>query len=127
MFVLRPARLGDAARATGGGGLICGGGIGDAERDRADAITVKPQVIGDVALGLQRRREHEADLALLEDVAGPVADARLRPGVRDDVESEGLAVVVRGLARIPHPQLDVVGALEHGHGYLGYLNHVVLL
>ena len=94
---------------------------------RADAVTVEPQVIGDVALGLQRRGEHEAHLALLEDVAGPVANARLGTGIGDDVESERLAVVVRGLARVADPQLDVVGALEHGHGNLGDLDHVVLL
>ena len=84
-------------------------------------------MLGDVALGLQRRGEHQAHLALLEDVAGPVANAGLGPGVGDDVEPEGLAVVVRGLARVADPQLDVVGALEHGHGDLGDLDHVVLL
>ena len=82
----------------------------------ADAVAVETQVVGHLALRLQRRGEHEAHLALLEDVARPIADARLRPRIRDDVEAERLAVVVRGLARVADPQLHVVGALEHRHG-----------
>jgi hypothetical protein len=35
--------------------------------------------------------------------------------------------VIRSLTRVADPQLDVIGALEHGHGNLGDLNHVVLL
>ena len=66
-------------------------------------------------------------LPCCEDVAGPIANAGLGSGVGDDVEPEGLAVVVCGLARVADPQLDVIGALEHGHGNLGDLNHVVLL
>ena len=80
-----------------------------------------------VALRLQRRGEHQPHLALLEDVAGPITNTGLGAGVGDDVEPERLAVVVRGLARVADPQLDVVGAFEHGHGNLSDLDHVVLL
>ena len=121
------ARLGHAARPARRRRLVRGGRVLDPQRDGADAVAMEAEMIGDVALGLQRRGEHQANLALLEDVAGPVANAGLGAGIGDDVETEGLAVVVRGLARVADPQLHVVGALEHRHGYLGDLNHVVLL
>ena len=91
---------------------------------RAHPVPVEAQVVGDLAFGLQRRGQHEANLALLEDVAGPVADTRLGTGVRDHVEAERLAVVVGSLARVANPQLDVVGALEDRHGNLGDLFHL---
>ena len=76
MLVLGSARLGDAARPARGGRLVRRGCVLDPQRDGADAFAMEPQMIGDVALGLQGRGEHQAHLALLENVAGPVANAR---------------------------------------------------
>ena len=67
-------------------------------------------MVGDGALGGERRGEHQPDVALLEHVGGAVAHPRLRPRVGHDVEAEGAAVEVRGLAGVAHPELDVVGA-----------------
>ena len=47
-----------------------------------------------------------------EDVGGAVADARLRARVGMPREAERVLEVVRGLLRVPDPELDVVPALE---------------
>src|ERR1700680_2331101 len=127
MLVLSTAWLGDTSCAARRGRLVLRGRILDAERDGSYAITVQAQMVGDRTVGLQRRREHEAHLALLQDVAGTVTDAGFRSGVGDDVEAERCAVVVGGLARVADPQLDVVGSLERRHGSLGELVHTRLL
>jgi hypothetical protein len=56
--------------------------------------------------------EHKADLALLQDVRGPVALARLGAGVRHQAEAHGDAVEVGGLACIADIELDVIGAVQ---------------
>ena len=55
-----------------------------------------------------RRRQHEANLVLLQHVARAVADARLRPAIRDQRESERRAVIVARLLGVAHVELDVV-------------------
>ena len=52
---------------------------------------------GDLALGAHRRREDEADLALLEQVRGAVAHARLGAAVGDELEDERRAVEQLGM------------------------------
>ena len=49
----------------------------DREGDVVDAVAVGADVLGDLAVGRQRRREHEPDVVLDHDVAGPVADLGL--------------------------------------------------
>ena len=69
-------------------------------------------MLGDLAVGGEWRREHDPDVVLLHDVAGPVADAGLEPGERDRREAPQGAEVRRRLARVADPELDVVDAVE---------------
>ena len=69
-------------------------------------------VLGDLAVRGQRRGEHEADVVLDHDVAGPVADLGLEAAERDRREAPQRAVVGGGLAGVADPELDVVDALE---------------
>ena len=62
--------------------------------------------------GAQRRGEHEADFALLQDVGDAVAAAGFRAGVGDQRHAERGAVEVGRLARVADEELDVVSALE---------------
>src|SRR5687768_9318693 len=66
-------------------------------------------MLGDLAARRQRSREDEADLPLLENVAHPIAGSGLRSAIRDELESERSAIVVRRLLRVPDEELDVVG------------------
>ena len=84
----------------------------DREGDVVDAVAVRADVLGDLAVGRQRRREHEPDVVLDHDVARPVADLRLEAAEGDRREAPQGAVVGRGLAGVADPELDVVDALE---------------
>ena len=65
-------------------------------------------VLRDRTLGAERGREHESDLALLEQVGRAVADLGFETGVPRDGETERVHVVERGLAGVPDPELDMV-------------------
>ena len=71
-----------------------------------------PDVLGDLAVGGQRRREHDPDVVLLHDVARAVADPGLEAGERDRREAPQRAEVGRRLAGVADPELDVVDAVE---------------
>ena len=102
----------DAAGAAGGG-LVPGlAGIVDPEGDGADAVAVLFDVAGDLVVGAEGGGEDEADLALLENVAGAVALAGLGAGVGDQGHAKGGAVEVGGLAGVAYVELDVVGSFE---------------
>src|SRR3990172_2369363 len=68
--------------------------------------------------------EDEADVTLFHQVAGPVADAGLQPGLGHRPEAEGLVVEVGRLLGVAHVELDVVIALDGqeilGHGLPSY-------
>ena len=49
----------------------------DREGDVVDAVAVGADVLGDLAVGRERRGEHEPDVVLDHDVARPVADLGL--------------------------------------------------
>jgi hypothetical protein len=66
-----------------------------------------------------RARDDQADLALLEDVRGAVAHARLRPGVGGAREAERVLVEVGRLLGVADPELDVVPA-EQRHEVVGH-------
>src|SRR5690348_6621241 len=70
----------------------------------------------------QRGRQHEANLALLQDVAGAVAHAGLQAGVGDGRETECRLVIDGGLTRVAHVELDMIPSLD-GHEIL--LSHAV--
>ena len=76
------------------------------------AVAVLVDVLGDLAVGRQRGGEDEADVVLLHHVRGAVADLGLQAGERGRREAPQRAVVVRRLARIADPELDVVDALQ---------------
>ena len=84
----------------------------DRERDVPDAVPVGADVLGDLAVGGQRRREHDPDVVLLHDVARAVPDAGLEAREGDRREAPQRAEVGRGLAGVAHPELDVVDAVE---------------
>ena len=84
----------------------------DREGDVVDAVAVRADVLGDLAVGRQRRGEHEPDVVLDHDVAGAVANLRLEPAERDRREAPQCPVVGGSLAGVADPELDVVDALE---------------
>ena len=101
----------DAAGAAAGG-FVPRFGVVDPEGDGADTVAVLVDVAGDVGVGAEGGGEDEADLALLEDVAGAVALTGLRAGVGDERHAKRGTVEVGGLAGVAYVELDVVGALE---------------
>ena len=76
--VLDPVRLDDAARAALHRLSIRVRRVRHGERDVADAVALRRGPPADLAVGAEAAREDEADVALLEDVGGAVAHARLR-------------------------------------------------
>ena len=82
------------------------------EGDVVDAVAVRADVLGDLAVGGQRRREHEPDVVLDHDVARPVTDLGLEATEGDRREAPQRPVVGRRLAGVADPELDVVDALE---------------
>ena len=64
-----------------------GGDVGHRERDVPDAVAVLADVLGDLAVGRERRGQDDRDVVLAHDVAGPVADAGLEPGEGDRGEA----------------------------------------
>ena len=75
----RPGRDRAAGRRLAPGRLD----VVDRERDVVDAVAVRADVLGDLAVGRQRRREHEPDVVLDHDVARPVADLGLEAAEGD--------------------------------------------
>jgi hypothetical protein len=73
---------------------------------------VRSQVFGGGMIGRERRRHHEADASLAQDIRGLRALARFEPGVRELREAERLAIEERRLLRIAHPELHVMDAAE---------------
>ena len=69
-------------------------------------------VLRDLAIRGQGRREHEADPVLDHDVARPVADLRLEAAERDGREAPQRPVVGRRLPGVPDPEFHVVDAVD---------------
>src|SRR4029453_11540470 len=82
------------------------------QRDVSHTVAVPAREGGDLVVVGQRTRQHEAYVALAEDVRGPGAHAGLRARVPVPREAEGVLEVVRGLSCVPNPQLDVVPPVE---------------
>ncbi len=99
-------------RATGRGLAPGRLDVGDGEGDVMYAVAMLADVLGDLAVRRERRGEHEADPVLDHHVAGPVADLRLEPAERHGREAPQRAVVVRCLAGVADPELDVVDAID---------------
>jgi hypothetical protein len=113
-----PVSVGKVVRLDGHGGAAPDGflegavGVLHVKRDVAHAVAVALDVLGSRVLRRERRGQHEADLALAEEVGRPVAQARLEAGVGCLREAVRLAVEVRGLPGIADPEFHVVDALE---------------
>jgi hypothetical protein len=84
------------------------GRVGNGQRDIADAVAVARAVAGDLVILAERRRQDEADLALLQDIGGAVAEPGLGPCISRAREAEHALVEVRRLLRVPDPEFDVV-------------------
>ena len=112
LVVLHPVRLDDTACAALDGLAIGVGRIGDGERDVAHAVSLRRRPLADLAVRAQTAREDEADIALLEDVGGAVAHARLGPCIRGAGEAVRRLVEERGLLRVPDPDLEVVPTVD---------------
>ena len=108
LVVLELRGLSHAARPTLHRLAVCLGRVGNGQRDVADAVAVARVVTGDLVVLAKRRRQDEADLALLEHVGGPVAEPGLGPCVGRAREAEDALVEVRRLLCVPDPELEVV-------------------
>src|SRR5712691_1727895 len=86
--------------------------IVDGEGDVLDTVAMGPDVLGDLAVRGQRRREDERDVVASHHIARPVADSGLQTRERDRREAPQGAVVGRRLAGVADPELDMVDAIE---------------
>src|SRR5262245_39603555 len=111
-IVFLPVRLDDATGAALHCLAVGVGRVGHGESDVADAVSLRLRPPADVRVGAQPARHHEADVALLEDVGGPVANARFGTGVRGAGEAVCVLVEVRGLLGVPDPHLEVVPPVD---------------
>src|SRR5829696_1651689 len=126
VLVLHDMRLDNAARSASDGLVEGRRGVWHLQRDVLRRIAVLRREADDRAVGAKPAREHEPDLALLEHVRRAVADTGLRAGVRDAVEAERMLIPEGRLLGVPHPELDVIPAVErhevgvcHGEILLG--------
>ena len=69
-------------------------------------------VLGDLAVRAERAGQDDRDVVLAHHVAGAVADAGLQARIGDRREAPQGTEVVRRLARVADPELDVVDAVE---------------
>ena len=112
--VFDPVRLDHAAGTALHGLAVRLTCVRDGERRVLDAVPVRAGEAGDLAVAAQTARQHEADVALLEQVGRTVAHARLRPGIRRLGEAERVLVVERRLLRVADVELEVVPPVD-GH------------
>jgi len=117
--VLDELGLAHAARTALDRFLVGVSGVRDTQRDVLDAVAVLVRVIADLVTGMERAREHEADVALLENVARAIPYARLWACVRRAAEAECVLVVIGGLLGVPDPELDVIPSVD-GHEVFGH-------
>ena len=85
-----------------------GARVFDHDRDVFDAVAVQHDVPRDLVVRHQARRQHEAQIVLLEQIADAISHAGLRTRVRDLIEAERRHVIVRRLLRVADVELDVV-------------------
>ena len=111
-LVLVNGGLADAAGSALDGFVVRARRFGHAQCDVLDAVAVACTRARNLVSGMQRTGDDKADLPLLQDVARPVADACLRPGVGGASEPECLLVVEGCLLGVPDPELDVIPAVE---------------
>ena len=101
--------------------------VRNGERGVSDAVPVRTGEAIDLAVPPQAARQHEADVALLDQVGGSVAHARLRSRVCGPGEAERVLVVERRLFRVADVELEMippvdgheVRVLTHGLSLLG--------
>src|SRR5579871_2094649 len=76
------------------------------------AVAVQQRMLRNGTLRAEAAAQHEANLALLDDIAGAVAQARLQAGIGDRHEAEGAAIIMGGLFGVADVELDVVPVLD---------------
>ena len=111
--------------ATRGGLAPCRGYVGNRERDVADPVTVLAHVLGDLPVRSERCGQHDPDVVLLHDVAGPIADPGLEAAEGDRREAPQGTEVGGCLAGVADPELDVVDAVE-GQEVLGLVERAAV-
>ena len=112
VFVFEHGGLQDSARAALGGFAIGGFGIVHPQSDLANTITMQLDVLGDGALGLERRGENEADFILLEHVGRLIARAGFGSAIGHQAHAERSAIVIRGLLGIADVKLHEIRAVQ---------------
>ena len=114
VLVLEPLRLCDPARSALHGLPVGVSSVRNLQGDVLRRVAVPGRKTADVAVGSDPAREHEADLALLEQVRRPIPDTRLGTCVRNPLEAERVLVPVGRLLGVADPQLEVIPPVE-GH------------
>jgi hypothetical protein len=99
----------------GDGVLICRGSVRDAQGDHPYPIAVALVVLADLVVTAERAGQDQTDAALLEHVRDAIAAARLQTAVSGLREPECAGVVIGGLGRVAHVQLEVVDAVNRHH------------
>ena len=112
----------DRRRLGGHGAPLDGRGMGrpgviDPQGQIPYPVPMPVDMVGDgpalvAQVGPDRGGQHEADLVLLQEVAGPVPDPGFGPPVADQLKAERGAVVQAGLLRVANPELDVIRAVD---------------
>lgn len=132
MLILEGLRLSDRSSATLDGLLVDARGIIDMEGNVLDAITVL-RVMGIeflVACGIERRSERELDLAIMDNMGGPLSVASLEASVGKILEAEACTVEGSGLLGITNPEGNVIEGMEHTNfgalSRLSVVNHLRL-
>ncbi len=119
--VLDPTRFGHAARTTLHGLPIGLSRVGNGQSGVLHAVAVRAGEARDLAVAAQAARQDETDVALLQQIGGPVADTCLGSGVGRLRKAERSLVVVGGLLRVADVQLEVVPAVDRHE--VGVLPH----
>src|SRR5688500_10663101 len=83
--------------------------VRDGECHVVDTVAMLLHVLGDGAVGSQRSREHEPDIALLDAPRHVVPGAGLESSVSDWGETER-AIELRGLLRVADEEMNVIDA-----------------
>ena len=86
--------------------------IFDLKRDVAHTVTVLFDMFGGRMVRMQRGRQYEIDVVLLQQIARRLAIPRLQTGVRRPRKAESLSVIKLRLLCIADVKLNVVNFLE---------------
>jgi len=69
-------------------------------------------VVRDLAVGSERRRQHQANLVLRQEVAGAIARAGLRAAICLQLKAKRALIEVGGLLGVADVEFDVIGSVD---------------